>query len=376
MIDVLAHLRPKKWVQDENVFPTISILLPAFNEEEVIEKCLHSLFALDYPKNLVEIIIGSDGSTDNTNDIITRYAAEHSNVTALCFTERRGKMLVVNELAEAAKNEILFFTDADVKLSPNSLKMHMRHFADLGVGGVAGSYRVIAKNPDGIFDSEKSLVTTEQQLRENESRIHSTIGMFGGNYSIRKKLWDPMPSPFVYDDVYAVLSLIRRGFRVIFEQESVAYDEHTRSLQTEFRRKSRNASFGFASLRYFPELVWFRKGLVSIMLWSHKILRWLSPWVLLGLMIFSVLGYFTENNLFWQTLFFGHCLVLATGAVGAISYWKGIRLPGFTDLFWFLSMQMAFIIGTLRFITDSEPQAWVQPPRAKNSAAKEEPHTP
>lgn len=371
MVGALARLHPKKWIRDENIFPTISILVPAYNEEDVIEKCLTSLFALEYPKDHIEIIIGSDGSTDRTNDIISRISKEYVNVISLCFPERRGKMLVVNDLAKAGQNEILFFTDADVHLSPNSLKLHVRHFADPTVGAVAGAYCVVVKSPNGIFESEKSLASTEQRLRENESLIHSTIGMFGGNYSIRKRLWMPMPSPLVYDDVYAALSLITRGFRVIFEFGSVAIDEHTRSLSVEFRRKARNASFGFATLRYFPELIGFRLGLVSVMLWSHKILRWLSPWVLVTIGILTLTEYFHHNNIFWQTLVYGECLVLATGLIGALSYWSGSRLTGFVNVFWFLSMQIAFMIGALRFITGSEAQAWVQPPRAKSSDIKE-----
>lgn len=362
---VAARLWRVDWIRDEHFLPRVSVLLPAYNEEAVIEQALRTLMALDYPAGRFEIVVGSDGSSDRTNEIITRFAEEHPNVRAECYPDRRGKMLVVNDLAEASTGEILFFVDADVLVSSNSLRAHVRHFADDSVGAVAGAYSVVANRPNSIFGSERQLADSESKLRENESLIHSTIGMFGGNYSVRKELWVPIPSPFVYDDIFVVLSLITRGSRVIFEPESIAIDEHDRSLATEFRRKSRNASFGFATLRYFPELVGFRMGLQSIFLWSHKILRWLSPWALLTLVILAPIGYCADLGAFWAILTVIDCAAVLAGMIGGLAYWKKMALPGFHKVFWFLSMQAAFMFGALRFLTASEVQAWVQPPRAK-----------
>lgn len=369
LIDLLSQLIPKKWIQDERYLPSISILLPAYNEESVIEKCLNSLLAMDYPPHLFQIIIASDGSTDRTNEIIKQYSNVNSAVIPLCFSERRGKMLVVNDLAKAGKGDILFFTDADVTLSPNSLKMHVRNFADPSVGGVAGSSIVRSSNQNAIFAEEKKLVLHDNGLRESESKIHSTIAMFGGNYSIRKELWKPMPSALVYDDVYVVLSLIMQGFRVIFEPESIAIDEHSRTLKNEFKRKARNASFGFSTIKYFPEIIGFRKGIISIMLWSHKILRWITPGIIGVIGLLVTISYFSGDDMFWQILFFGQCSILLAATIGGIAYWRGKALLGVTQIFWFLSMQVAFMSGIFRFLTNTELQTWSQPPRATSLSA-------
>lgn len=361
---MLSRLIPKKWTQDDNYLPTISILLPAHNEESVIRQCIHSLLQLDYPRELVEIIIGSDGSTDNTNNILAAFAKEHAHIRVLNFHERRGKMLVINDLAQEGIGELFFFTDSDIQLSGNSLKVHARHYADNSVGAVAGSYEIVADQPTGVFTSEEKLVSSEIKLRENESRIHSTIGMFGGNYSIRKRLWVPLPDAYVYDDVYVVLSLITRGFRIIFEPQSIAVDRHSRTLEDEFRRKTRSASFGFATLRYFPELVGFRKGLLSLMLWSHKILRWIGPWMFLFIGVTIIYNYCSSHDLIWQVFFCFELLLLIACAIGFISYKSGKSIPIVRHIFWFCCMQVPFILGTLRFITKSESQAWVQPTRA------------
>ncbi|MFI5264989.1 MAG: glycosyltransferase, partial [Candidatus Kapaibacterium sp.] len=203
IIRILAKFFPKPPHSDASFRPTISIILAVYNEELVLGRCLESLLALEYPKELLEIIIGSDGSTDRTNDMLRAWNAKYPFIKPLFFSERRGKMPVLNDLATNATGEILFFADADITLSPNTLTAQVRHFADPEIGAVGGGYEIhVDQKREGLYHSEKEYASLEQNIRINEALFSSSVNVFGGNYTIRRLWWRPLPDPLVHDDTY------------------------------------------------------------------------------------------------------------------------------------------------------------------------------
>lgn len=367
----LVQLAAKRFfrshIVDDSYLPTISVILSAHNEELVIRSSVASILSQDYPSEKVEIIIGSDGSTDRTNTILAELSSKHTNIRTYCFDEQRGKMMTLNDIVRHATGEILYFLDADITLSPNSFRIQVRHFKDNTVGIVGGSYHIHSHDEAGHFASESEYASLEQRIRKSESLMSSTINVYGGNYSMRRYLWRDLPSPLVHDDVYVVLSAISQGKRVLTELESVAVDHYERSMKEEFKRKERSASRGYLTLSYFPELTSLSGGTIALYLWSHKILRWLSPlFVLVASILFII-----------NTLMIGDAVRYAlvfTGLFGLIAVFIGYMLQKRGDnpsllgkLGWFIYMNAAYIKGTFTYIFDRDQHTWVKATRVTSS---------
>jgi len=366
-IGILSKLKPRQSRVDEAFQPQISIILSAYNEERHLGKCLDSLLTQNYPKNKIEILIGSDGSNDGTNTILKDFATSYPSLKPNIFESRRGKMRVLNDLIANAKGEILLFVDADMVLSPDSLTKHVRHYIDEEVGGVAGIYRIVSDTQGGIYGSENDYHSYEMLLRKNESLIHSTVGLSGGNYSIRKDLWKELPSDEIHDDLFSVFTLLESGKRILFEPFAISTEHFVRSIREEFKRKARFASRGFATLKFFPELLSPQAGLVAVMIWSHKILRWIAPFLLMIIFATTVVGTVRGYASYFQILLIVEIFGIVTALIGWILNSMNISVPLVRQIFWFVAMNLAFMFGTIRYVLGKDEQHWVIATRAASN---------
>lgn len=363
----LVQLASKRFFRshiiDESYLPTISVILSAHNEELVIRSSIASILSQDYPFEKVEIIVGSDGSTDRTNAILDELSSKHNNIRTFIFDEQRGKMMTLNDIVRHATGEILYFLDADITLSTNSFRIHMRHYSDETVGVVGGSYQIHSHDEAGHFTSESEYASLEQRIRKSESLMSSTINVYGGNYSMRRNLWCDLPSPLVHDDVYVVLSTISQGKRVLTELESVAVDHYERSMKEEFKRKERSASRGYLTLSYFPELTSFSGGTIALYLWSHKILRWLSPFFVLVASILFIINTLVVGDAVRYALVFTGLFGLIAVFIGYMLQKRGDNPSVLGKLGWFIYMNAAYIKGTFTYIFDRDQHTWVKATR-------------
>jgi poly-beta-1,6-N-acetyl-D-glucosamine synthase len=357
-IQIVGRIFKRPTFQDASFLPHVSIVVAAHNEEVSLPRLLDSLLALDYPEALVEIIIASDGSDDKTNEILRAYAGRDERVKPLVFTEQRGKMPTLNDAVSHATGEILYFVDADLTLSPNSLRAHARHHVDPSVGIVAGAYQMISTDAGKLRQIEESYASLEQRIRKSEGDFASTMNVYGGNYSMRRALWTPLPSSMVHDDLYVVFSMIRQGKRVISDRETVAYDKFSRNFDDEFLRKIRSASRGYHTLGYFPEVVSFQWIPESFLLWPHKILRWLSPMLTALAGVLALWQYLQTSGAVYGIFVL---LLGSTIAVGVATYLlerRGRSLVILAKFGWFVTMNFAYIVGTWRFLAGSDKAAW------------------
>ncbi len=358
LIASLAALRERSETSDLSQNPFVSVILSAYNEEEHIRACLDSLLNQNYPHQFIEIIVGSDGSSDSTSKILSEFTAKYPLVKSFLFEKRRGKMSVLNDIVRKARGEILFFVDADMMLSKESIKNHAKHYSDMSIGGVAGIYRLISDSPTSVFNAENDYHSYEMSLRKNESTVSSTVGLSGGNYSIRKELWRELPSDQIHDDLYSVFSILSSGKRLIFEPKAVSTENFIRTIGEEFRRKARFASRGFETVKYFPKLLSPLSGFSALAIWSHKILRWLSPFFLLIIFISTVLAAFYHLWGYVETLLYIELVLVCIALVGGLLNVLKISLPIFRHLFWFLAMNVAFILGTIRYLFRLDKKHW------------------
>jgi poly-beta-1,6-N-acetyl-D-glucosamine synthase len=259
----------------------VSVILPVRNGERWIAAKLDSLLALDYPADLMEILVVSDGSTDATGRIVEGYAGRG---VRLLTVPAGGKAPAPNRALEVARGEILFLTDVRQQLSADSLRNLVACFADPSVGAASGEL-VIRKGQTSSEESVGLYWRYEKWIRMRLSRLDSVIGATGCIYAMRRDLAKPLPPETLADDMYLPLAAFFRGYRVILDDSAKAFDDPT-GLSKEFRRKVRTLAGVYQIIGYYPALLG-PANRMWIHFVSHKLARLLMPWALLVLAVTS-----------------------------------------------------------------------------------------
>ena len=281
-IKIISSFFYKKKYENEAAF-TISILISAFNEEKVIKERIINIANLNYNFTQIEVLVGSDCSTDKTNQILTELKGLYPWLSVYLFSQRRGKVSVLNDLAKEAKNEIILFTDANSVFDKDSLKLIVPHFGNKAIGGVSGRLKLIEKEGDSKSKTEeKKYWEYETILKKSEGECGVLIGANGGIFAIRKNLFKEIPlrNP-VTDDLFISLAVLQQGFQFVYEFNSIAYEDVAPKIVDEFKRKIRFSATNFYTLLYFKDLLLSKNILLSYSLWSHKIIRWFTPILLI-----------------------------------------------------------------------------------------------
>lgn len=265
---------PVSWA-DPAEWPSITILVPAYNEEASIAATLESLLALDYPAHRREIIVMSDASTDRTDEIALGFAGR--GVRLVRMPERRGKTAAENHTVPLATGEILVNTDATIRILPRSLKPLIRVFQDPTIGAASGRDMSVGSVDGEGNASEAGYVGYEMEVRSLETRLGGIIGASGCFYAIRRELVDPAFPVALSRDFAAPLRARQLGYRTVSVDEAVCIVPRTRSLRSEYHRKIRTMLRGLNTLWFKRELLNpARYGRFAFMLWSHKVARWLG----------------------------------------------------------------------------------------------------
>jgi cellulose synthase/poly-beta-1,6-N-acetylglucosamine synthase-like glycosyltransferase len=264
-------------------FPKVSILIAARNEASHIENKLLNLQELHYPRELIDTIVVSDGSTDQTNEILRKYA--DSRIRSILSPVHCGKAESLNAALEVAGGEIVVFMDTRQSVSPDSVRMLVENFADLSVGCVSGELILDAGQANST-QGVTSYWKMEKLLRYWESAADSTVGATGALYAARRSLVPHLPPGLILDDVFIPMTIARRGSRVIFEPRALAWDNLPAEVHQEFRRKVRTLFGNYQLLRLAPWLLTADNRLRFEFL-SHKLLRLAVPFALITMIVAS-----------------------------------------------------------------------------------------
>lgn len=284
------------------ITPKVSMIIAAYNEENSIAKKLENTLALDYPSAQLEIIIASDGSDDNTIDIVRSY-----NNTCIKYLDlsRRGKIFALSDAVEACTGQVLVFSDANTMFDTSALKMLVRNFADENVGGVCGNQlhtKDIAN--DTSTEGEKWYWRYDKWLKSLESQTGSIVSADGAIYAIRKKLFRTPDSASVTDDFAISTYVIEQGYRLVYEPKAIANEPTTGKTKKEFSRKVRIINRGLRGVILRKKLLNpFRYGFYSVIIFSHKISRRIVP-IFLILLFASNLFLFNTYTLYLAALIF------------------------------------------------------------------------
>lgn len=293
--------RSHRPVRKQRIQKTVSILLPVYNGEDWIQAKLRTLRALDYPTELVELLIVSDGSSDGTESLVAAHAPPNARLIAL---PRGGKAIALNTAIAEARGELLFFTDIRQELSPNSLQSLVDCFADPEVGVATGELFIL--NGETREEGNVGLYWKyEKWIRSRLSRIDSILGATGCIYAMRRELAVSLPPGALLDDMHLPLAAFFRGFRIVWEPEAKAFD-FPALLGNEFDRKVRTLAGNYQIIKAYPGLLGF-----SNRMWlhfvSHKLGRLLLPFALIAVFVASFGLPWPWNTilLIGQLLFYG-----------------------------------------------------------------------
>lgn len=289
--------------------PGVSVILSAFNEERFIEEKILNLLSLDYPADKIEILVGSDGASDATDRIVSKFP--NTRVRFFRFVRNLGKPHVLNGLVREANFPILLFTDARQRLETPAVRRLVENFADPSVGCVTGELFFETVRGSGVAAGMDAYWRYEKALRRMESLSGSMLGATGAIYAVRRRLFTPLPVEILVDDMYIPFMIIRKGYRAVVEPGARAYDLVSSRGAEEFRRKVRTLAGNFQIFVRFPDLFHPLKSPVAWQLVSHKLLRLLVPFFLGGIFIsnlFLAAGDFYAWTLILQLGFYGLAL--------------------------------------------------------------------
>ena len=286
LLSVFAH-RP---VKKGDIFPNVTFLITAYNEERSIAAKLQDTLCLGYPRDRLEVLVASDGSTDNTDSTVRQF--EQEGVFLNRVDGRVGKTETQNRTVAKATGDIIIFSDATTKYSKDAIKKIVRNYADPSVGAVSGRYEYV--NPAGAPIGLGTVLfwKYENLIKRLQTRIQTITGCCGCIYSVRRELYELLP-PDIISDLVEPLKILEKGYRIAFEPEAVAYEETTETSREEFGMRVRVISRGMYGLWYMRKLFNpFKYGFVSFQLFSHKVLRWMVPFMLPVLLVsnFFLLG--------------------------------------------------------------------------------------
>ena len=302
-----SRLKPLA-VRASPLFPSVSIVLAVHNESKALIKKLQNLAELEYPAELIEIVVVSDGSTDDTNRILR--SSEGKTVRAVFLDQHAGKAAALNKALQAATGEIIFFTDVRQMIEPQGLRYLMENFSDPAVGCVSGE--LMLPRPEGAAASNKLGLywTYEKKIRQWESNSNSVAGATGAIYALRRNLMVTLPDGTLLDDVFVPMNVARQGKRVIFEPRARAWETTYFGMELEFRRKVRTLAGNYQLLKIAPWVL-FRWHAVWFEFFSHKLLRLIVPFALVTLVVASVLarGTFFQIIFLLQLLFYGFAML-------------------------------------------------------------------
>ena len=354
----LEKFTSKTNVQNQgNDLPNLAIILAVFNEEKVIEEKIKSTFKTNYPLQKITFYIGSDNSTDATNLIIERYSKQYPQILFTIFKSRTGKAGIINHLASIAEAPILIFTDANVFFNQNTLYELVKDYQNEEIGVISANIINNEHKKEGISYQEKKYLEFEKQLKFNEGKVWGTmIGAFGGCYSIRKNCFKSVPPNFLMDDFFISMNVFLENKKAILNLDAVCYEDVSDKISEEFRRKIRISAGNFQNLFAYKKLLLNPFSTISFSFWSHKIFRWITPFLLLGMLGSSI--YLAFNlKLFYYIVLGEFLIILITFAEILLNQLK-VNIKVLRFLTHFFSMNLALFLGFFKFIFGIKTNVW------------------
>ncbi|HKC68137.1 MAG TPA: glycosyltransferase [Bacteroidia bacterium] len=359
-------LKNKKKVSD-NVFkpteelPGIAVICAAYNEERVIEQKIESIFTTNYPVNKVTFYIGTDACSDNTVNIIKKLETKYPSLKLVEFTERSGKINILNKLCSLAQADIFVMTDANVFFKEDTFFELVKHFKNENVKLVCGNIVKRALNTETVTKNELQYLNFENFLKSAESNLWDiVIGAEGGCYALRKNCYLNIPPHFIADDFFVTCHVLSINGKILFENNAVVYEDASAETKGEFRRKARIATGNFQNLVYFKNLLTNPFSKIGFAYLSHKVLRWLTPFFFLLNCMCCI--FLVQSNFVFAYILAAQLFVLVLPFFNELLEKIGVKIKPLISVSHFVVMNRALFVGFIRYCKGVTSSVW-QPVR-------------
>lgn len=351
--------------------PNVFVIIAVFNEEELIEEKLDSLFNTDYPPEKINIIIGSDASTDRTDDIIKRFQNKSIRLDLMSFMQRSGKANVLNKLIAESnykfKNEtdILIFTDANVIFDRKTIFNLVKNFKNPKIAQVAAKVINRGMKRKGISFQENFYISRENDIKYYEGKLFGTMmGAFGACFAHKAKLFTPIPKNHIVDDFYLTMKMLQNGYDCISSVDAICYEDLPHHIGVEYKRKKRISTGNFQNLFIFWKSLFSKRMGLSFSFFSHKFLRWTTPFFILacGMILFVLSDY----SYVYHWLFLGMLITLLIPICDKILQIFNVNIPIFRFITYFYTMNVALLHGFFEFLLGRNQNIWEPTLRVKD----------
>lgn len=346
----------RKLLYNLNELPTLTLIVPAYNEVDIIEKKIQNTLSLDYPADKINFIFITDGSTDGTPDRVLLYPA----IRLMHASERKGKINAMNRAMQEVKTEVTVFTDANTFLNSKALINIAKYYADARVGAVSGEKRVHVSDVFDATAGEGFYWKYESLLKKWDSELFSVVGAAGELFSIKTNLYKPVPPDTILDDFTISLLIASQGYRIVYEPDAFAIENTSANIKEELKRKIRIAAGGMQSiLRLGSLLNPFRHPVLSFQYISHRVLRWtITPFLLIIALLLNIIIVLYHHQLIYQVLLVAQLLLYVLALTGWLFERKEIKIKLFFVPFYFCLMNYAVIMGIIRYFSQKQSVVW------------------
>ena len=336
--------------------PRVSIVVAAYNEEAVIGAKIKGALELEYPPDRLDVWIASDGSTDRTEEIVRALESESERVHLLAYP-RMGKSGVLNKAVEKAGGDIIVFSDANTEFTPGAVARLVERFDDERVGCVSG--RLVYRNPGEVTSgrAESLYWRYETALKKMENGLGYVAGANGAIYAIRRELFAPLRQGTINDDFVISMRIVEKGFRCVYEAAAVAFEDVAPDMESEFRRHVRDGAGHYIAVVHLWRLLNPLLGVRAFIYWSHRVLRWSAPFMMIGLWAANIVLAFAGKP-FYAGLLVAHTAFYAMALAGLVASRSG-SMPFFLFVpFYFCNMNLALLCGFAKVLAGTQKSTW------------------
>ena len=352
----LIYGKPKKQeLPTDDELPEVTLMICAYNEQDIVESKMENTHQIDYPK--LKVVWVTDGSNDQTND----YLAKYHDVEVIYSPERRGKTAALNHGLALVQSELVVMTDANTMLNPESIQEIVRCFMDPKVACVAGEKRVAARHEgQAAAESEGLYWKYESTLKRWDGELYSAMGAAGELCAIRRSLYEPMPENALLDDFVMSLGMVDKGYKIAYTSEAYAMEYGSANLEEESKRKRRIAAGGLQSIWWLRSMLNpLHQPVVAFQFISHRVLRWsITPIALLLLIPLNVLLVFLKAGAVYNWIWVLQILFYIAAFLGYLLERKGKKNKFLYIPYYFLFMNLNVFKGMAYLKSHKSSGAW------------------
>ncbi len=344
--------------------PSATIIIAAYNEEDIIQQKIENTFGLFYPKEKISYLIVTDGSSDNTASIVKNFP----QITLLHSNERKGKINAVHRAMKQTVSEIVIFTDANTFLNKDALTNIARHYMDSKVGAVAGEKRVQIEDNSDATAGEGYYWKYESTLKKWDSELYTVVGAAGELFSIRSSLYQPVQPDTILDDFLISMNIAGKGYRIVYEPNAFALESSSANMKEEMKRKVRIAAGGIQSILRLKKLFnIFRFPVLSFQYISHRVLRWtITPFLMIIVFILNIYIIINTQTILYLVLLAAQIIFYGAAFSGWILDQMQIKNKFLFIPYYFCFMNFAILAGIKRYFSGNQKAVWDKAARKAN----------